>query len=442
MPNVASLRQRILEEAHYSRYSIHPGTTKMYHDLKLIYWWDGMKRDIAEFVAQCPNCQQVKAEHQKPGGLLQAMEIPTWKWEEINMDFVVGLPRSRGKYDSIWVIVDRLTKAAHFLPVRTTYSAEDYAKLYLKEIVRLHGIPLAIITDRGAQFTAKFWKSFQEGLGTQVKLSTAFHPQTDGQAERTIQTLEDMLRACVLDFDGSWDEHLPLIEFAYNNSYHSSIQMAPYEALYGRKCRSPVGWFEKGEAQLIGPELVQQAVEKVKIIRDRLLTAQSRQKSYADNRRRDLEFQANDWVFLKVSPMKGVMRFGKKGKLSPRYIGPYKIIRKVGRVAYELDLPSEFESVHPVFHVSMLRKCIGDPARVVPIDDVQVTEKLTYEEVPIAILDRQVRRLRNKEVPSVKVLWRNNNREEMTWEAEEKMKSMYPRLFQPPREVQDETSTI
>ena len=148
----------------------------------------------------------------------------------------------------------------------------------------------------------------------------------------------------------------------------------------------------------MGPELIQQEIEKVKVIQDRLLTAQSRQKSYADNRRRDLEFQAGDWVFLKVSPMKGVMRFGKKGKLSPRYIGPYKIIRKVGQVAYELDLPSELESVHPVFHVSMLRKCVGDPTRIVPIDDVQITERVTYEEVPIAILDRQVRKLRNKEV--------------------------------------------
>ena len=152
--------------------------------------------------------------------------------------------------------MDRLTKAAHFLPVRTTHSAEDYARLYLKDIVRLHGIPISIITDRGAQFTAKFWKFFQEGLGTQVKLSTAFHPQTDGQAERTIQNLEDILRACVLDFGGSWDDHLPLIEFSYNNSYHSSIQIAPYEALYVRKCRSPLGWFEVGETKLIGLDLV------------------------------------------------------------------------------------------------------------------------------------------------------------------------------------------
>ncbi|WMV18820.1 hypothetical protein MTR67_012205 [Solanum verrucosum] len=188
-----------------------------------------MKRDIAKFVARCSNCQQVKAEHQGPGGLTQDIDMLTWKWEDVNMNFVVGLPRTRRQHDSIWVIVDRLTKSAHFLPVKVSYSAEDYAKLYIKEIVNLHGAPLSIISDRGAQFTSYFWRSFQSGLGTQVKLSTAFHPQTDGQAERTIQTLEDMLRACVIDFKGNWDYHLPLIEFSYNNSYHSSIAMAPFE---------------------------------------------------------------------------------------------------------------------------------------------------------------------------------------------------------------------
>ena len=432
VPDTAGQRRQVMGEAHSARYSIHPGSTKMYHDLRCLYWWDGMKKDIAEFVAQCPNCQQVKIEHQKPGGLLQEIEIPTWKWEMINMDFITGLPRTQRKYDSIWVIVDRLTKSAHFLPVRTTYSAEDYARLYVREIVRLHGVPTSIISDRGAQFTANFWRSFQKGLGTQVNLSTAFHPQTDGQAERTIQTLEDMLRACIIDFKGSWDDHLPLIEFAYNNSYHSSIQMAPYEALYGRKCRSPIGWFDVGETKLIGPDVIQQAVDKVKLIQERLLAAQSRQKSYADNRRRDLEFQIGDWVFLKVSPMRGVMRFGRKGKLSPRYIGPYQIVRRIGKVAYELDLPSDLEAVHPVFHVSMLRKCIGDPSRVFPVDDIQVTEELSYEEKPVAILDRQVRRLRTKDVASVKVLWQNNNREEMTWEAEDEMKNKYPYLFPVP----------
>ena len=215
--------------------------------------------------------------------------------------------------------------------------------------------------------------------------------------------------------------------------------MAPYEALYGRKCRSPIGWFDVGESGLYGPDLVQQAIEKVKLIMERLLTAQSCQKSYSDMRRRDLEFRINDWVFLKVSPMKGVMRFGKKGKLSPQYIGPYRIIRRVGQLAYELELPSELESVHPVFHVSMLRKCIGDPTRVVPTDDVQITEDLSYEEIPVAILDRQIRNLRNKEVASVKVLWRSKNVEEMTWESEEEMKSKYPHLFQTEDMVRDGT---
>ncbi|XP_019234434.1 PREDICTED: transcription factor PCF7-like [Nicotiana attenuata] len=173
------LRDRIMSEAHYSWYSIHPGSTKMYHDIKDVYWWSDMKKNIAEYVAQCPSCQQVKIEHQKPGGLMQTIEIPTWKWEAINMDFIMGLPRPHRKFDSIWVIVDRLTKSAHFLPVRSTYTVEDYAKLYIKEIVRLHGVPVSIISDRGAQFTAHFWRSFQKGLGTQVNLNTTFHPQTD-----------------------------------------------------------------------------------------------------------------------------------------------------------------------------------------------------------------------------------------------------------------------
>ena len=181
------LQERILEEAHSSRYSIHPGATKMYRELRGVYWWNGMKRDIADFVSKCPNCQQVKVEHQKPGGMTQEIDIPTWKWDVINMDFITGLPRTRRQHDSIWVIVDRMTKSSRFLAVKTTYSAEDYAKLYLTEIVRLHGVPLSIISDRGPQFTSHFWKSFQKGLGTQVNLSTTFHPQTDGQQGRTIQ---------------------------------------------------------------------------------------------------------------------------------------------------------------------------------------------------------------------------------------------------------------
>ena len=223
-----------MEEAHSSAYAMHPRSTKMYHTLRKHYWWKGMKKDVAEFVSRCLICQQVKAEHQRPAGLLQSLLIPQWKWEKTTMDFVVGLPRCQSGYDEIWVIVDRLTKSAHFLPMKNSDSIEKFAELYVKEIVRLHGTPVSIVSDRDPWFTSRFWPSLHRALGTRLHFSTAFHPQTDGQSERTIQTLEDMLRACVLEFKGIWDRHLPLMEFSYNNSYQSSIEMAPYEALYGR----------------------------------------------------------------------------------------------------------------------------------------------------------------------------------------------------------------
>ncbi|XP_027155148.1 uncharacterized protein LOC113755310 [Coffea eugenioides] len=174
----------------------------MYHDVKELYWWDGLKKDVAEFVQKCLICQQVKAEHQKPSGLLQPLEIPEWKWEHITMDFITGLPRSQKGFDAVWVIVDRLTKSAHFLPVSMRFSLEKLAKLYTEEIMRLHGIPISIVSDRDPRFVSRFWQKFQETLGTKLKFSTAYHPQTDGQSEKTIQTLEDMLRSCILDFGG------------------------------------------------------------------------------------------------------------------------------------------------------------------------------------------------------------------------------------------------
>ncbi|GFZ05260.1 hypothetical protein Acr_17g0008320 [Actinidia rufa] len=278
VPNIPEVKRQVLEEAHNTKFAMHPGGTKMYRDLKETFWWPGMKREIAEFVSRCLSCQQVKAEHQRPAGLLQSLPIPEWKWEHITMDFVVGLPNSPRGCNAIWVIVDRLTKSAHFFPVKTTYSLSKYANLYIAEIIQLHGTPVSIVSDRDPRFTSKFWKSLQRALGTGLSFSTAFHPQMDGQSERTIQTLEDMLRLCVLDFQGNWEMHLPLVEFAYNNSFHSSIGMAPYKALYGRKCRSPICWTEVGERHMLGPKIVQLTTDKIKVIQQRLQTAQSRQK--------------------------------------------------------------------------------------------------------------------------------------------------------------------
>jgi hypothetical protein len=319
VPQDKALLEHIMREAHDSRYSIHPGSTKMYKDLKTRYWWKDM-RDIAHYVACCDTCSRVKIEHQKPAGLLKPLEIPVWKWEDISVDFVVGLLRTPKGNDSVWVIVDRLTKVAHFMPVKTRYATEKLADLYVEHVLRLHGAPRSIVSDRGPQFVAKFWKSFHQLLGTTLSYSTTFHPQTDEQTERVNQVLEDMLRACALTYSTDWESNLPFAEFSY---------MAPFEALYGRKCRTPLAWSEVGERTLFGPAIIEEAEEKVEKVRENLRIAQSRQKSYADKRRRELTFAVGDSVYLKVSPLRGTKRFLVKGKLAPRYVGLYQITKRI-----------------------------------------------------------------------------------------------------------------
>ncbi|KAA0057672.1 pol protein [Cucumis melo var. makuwa] len=430
VPSDSAVKTELLAEAHSSPFSMHPGSTKMYQDLKRIYWWRNMKREVAEFVSKCLVCQQVKAPRQKPAGLLQPLSIPEWKWENVSMDFIAGLPRTLRGFTVIWVVVDRLTKSAHFVPGKSTYTTSKWAQLYMSEIVRLHGVPVSIVSDRDARFTSKFWKGLQTAMGTRLDFSTAFHPQTDGQTERLNKVLEDMLRACALEFPGSWDSHLHLMEFAYNNSYQATIGMAPFEALYDKCCRSPICWGEVGEQRLMGPELVQSTNEAIQKIRSRMHTAQSRQKSYADVRRKDLEFEVGDKVFLKVAPMRGVVRFERRGKLSPRFVGPFEILERIGPVAYRLALPPSLSTVHDVFHVSMLRKYVPDPSHVVDYKPLEIDENLSYIEQPVEVLAREVKTLRNKEIPLVKVLWRNHRLEEATWEREDDMRSRYPELFE------------
>ncbi|KAL0534284.1 hypothetical protein IC582_028573 [Cucumis melo] len=413
VPSDSAVKTELLSEAHSSPFSMHPGSTKMYQDLKRVYWWRNMKREVAEFVSKCLVCQQVKAPRQKPAGLLQPLSIPEWKWENVSMDFITGLPRTLRGFTVIWVVVDRLTKSAHFVPGKSTYTASKWAQLYMSEIVRLHGVPVSIVSDRDARFTSKFWKGLQTAMGTRLDFSTAFHPQTDGQTERLNQVLEDMLRACALEFPGSWDSHLHLMEFAYNNSYQATIGMAPFEALYGKCCRSPVCWGEVGEQRLMGPELVQSTNEAIQKIRSRMHTAQSRQKSYADVRRKDLEFEVGDKVFLKVAPMRGVLHFERRGKLSPRFVGPFEILERIGPVAYRLALPPSLSTVHYVFHVSMLRKYVPDPSHVVDYEPLEIDENLSYVEQPVEVLAREVKTLRNKQIPLVKVLWRNHRVDDM-----------------------------
>nr|KYP35245.1 Retrovirus-related Pol polyprotein from transposon 17.6 [Cajanus cajan] len=296
------------------------------------------------------------------------------------------------------------------------------------EFLKDYDFQLMYHPDTDLRFTSRFWQSLHQALGTRLKLSSAYHPQTDGQLERTIQSLEDLLRACVLDHLGSWEEVLPLVEFTFNNSFHASIGMAPFEALYGRRCRTPLCWYQDGESVVVGPELIRQTIEKVKMIQEKMKTAQSRQKSYADKRRKPLEFAEGEHVFLKVTPTSSVGRALKVRKLTPRFVGPYEIIQRVGPIAYRLALPPSLSNLHDVFHVSQLRKYAYDPSHVVELDDVQVKENLTYEKSPVAIIDQKLKELRGKSIALVKVLW-DAATGEATWEVEQQFREHYPFLF-------------
>nr|GEV38695.1 putative reverse transcriptase domain-containing protein [Tanacetum cinerariifolium] len=296
------------------------------------------------------------------GGLLVQPKILEWKWDNITMDFITKLPKSSQGYDTIWVIVDRLTKSVIFTPIRETDPMDKLASVNLKEVVTRHGIPVSIICD-------------------------------------------------------------------HDPSYHASIKAAPFEALYGRKCRLPVYWIEVGEAQILGPELIQEITEKIVQIKQRMQSARDRQKSYADLKRKPMEFQVGDKVMLKVSPWKGVVRFGKQGKLNPRYVGPFKVLEKIRKVADKLKLPKELNRVHNTFHVSNLKKCHADEPLAVPLDGLHFDDKLHFVEEPVEIMDHEVKLLKQSRIPLVKVRWNSKRGPEFTWEREDQFRKKYPHLF-------------
>ncbi|GKA79304.1 putative reverse transcriptase domain-containing protein [Tanacetum coccineum] len=306
----------------------------MYQDLKKLYWWPNMKAIIVEYVGKCLTCSGVKAECQKPSGLLIQPKIPTWKWERITMDFVTKLPKTSSGHDTIWVIIDRLTKLAHLIPTRETNSMETLTRLYIKD----------------SHFTSRFWQSMQSALGTQLDMSTAYHPrQMDKVKEPSKHS-----KTC----------------------FEPVIEATPFEALYGRNCQSPVCWAEVGDVQLTGPEIIYETTKKIVQIRQRLQVASDRQRSYANVRRKPLEFQVGDRVMLKV----------------------------IGPVAYKLELLEELSNVHSTFHVSNLKKCLSDESLVIPIKELRLDDKLNFVEEPIEIMDQEVKQLRQSRIPIVKVM--------------------------------------
>jgi hypothetical protein len=364
VPSRTALKKKILDETHTLMYSIHPGSTKIYHDIRQQFWWTRMKRQTTCYVSECDTCRKVKADYMKPRGLLQPLSILDWKWDNNSMDFIVDLPLTAREYNLIWVIVDQLTKFAHFIP---------------------------------------FWEQLHASLGTHLIHSSAYNPQMDGETERVNQILEDMLRACVMEYPGSWDKNLPWAKFSYNNSYQESLKMAPFKALYGRQCRTPLNWIEPGEKAIFGPDIVDAAKATVCQIQDNLKAAKPHQESYANKRRRPLQFEVGDHVYLKVSPMKGVKRFGVKGKLSPRYIGPFLVLEKYGKVAYKIELPPSSVGVHDIFHISLLKKCLKAPVDIVLPEVTPLKTDLTYPKHPIKILDQKSRFTRCKTIKLFKI---------------------------------------
>eukprot|EP00253_Pinus_taeda_P011684 PITA_11684 len=357
-----------------------------------------MKKEIAEYLARCLECQQIKAEHFHPAGLLQPLPIPKWKWETISMDFITGLPRTKKNNDSIMVVVDKL--------------------------------------NRDVKFTSAFWRTLFTELGTQLNFSTAYHPQTDGQTERVNQVVEDMLRACVMMKPTQWEEYLHLVEFAYTNWYHSSPQLSPFEVMYGWKYRTTSSCGGLKDRLRIGPEMLKEMEETVKRVRTNLKAAQDRQKSFVDRKRRFKEFQVGDHVFVRIQPRRSTLQWSGCAKLAPRYFGPFQILARVGPVAYQIALPSHIR-IHNVFHVSVLKQYFYDPKHVIQWQNVRVELEGEVLVEPLTILDRREVQLWKRVIFQAKVQWQHYGPEEATWEDEELLREAYPNLFKGDRHRDD-----
>lgn len=416
------IKERIFQALHESPLGGHSGEQNTYLRVKQVFQWPRMKAEIKELVRRCDTCKRCKSETVAYPGLLQPLPIPDQAWTNISMDFVEGLPRSEGR-DSILVVVDRLTKFAHFIGLTHPYTAQDVARVFLDRVIKLHGAPKIIVSDRDIIFTSLMWQELMKSLGTKLNLSTAYHPQSDGQTERVNQSLETYLRCVCLLQPKEWHKWLSLAQWWYNSSHHSPIKMSPFEALFGFK--PPFLPAVGGSSNVAAvEEYLQQRREMTQQLKQELASAQNHMKQNADRRRSEREFETGDQVYLRLrhNHLKSISR-GKVSKLSPKYYGPFLVEARIGRVAYRLKLPPESQ-IHPVFHVSLLKKSVGSQptSSVLPV----LPKEGTARTEPEAVIDRRV--IYKHEAPLIQVLvkWKGHTSGDSTWEYLPEFLNQFP----------------
>eukprot|EP00882_Tetradesmus_deserticola_P001192 GHRQ01001290.1.p1 GENE.GHRQ01001290.1~~GHRQ01001290.1.p1 ORF type:complete len:1007 (-),score=112.72 GHRQ01001290.1:2410-5226(-) len=424
LPADAELRQLVLHECHDALYAGHVGTRRTLKNVQRYFYWDGMARDVAQYVKTCDSCQRNKSSNQKPAGLLRPLPIPGDTWESVSMDLIVSLPRTAAGYTAIVVFVDRLSKMVHLAPCADDVSAEQLADMFVAQVVAHHGVPRSIVTDRDVRFTSKFWKAFVAQMRVQHGMSTAFHPQSDGNTERVNRVLEDMLRHYIDPTQTDWDSLLPMVQFSINNSFHESINSVPFELVYGKRPYLPLDLVvPRGEESVTNcdsatslAERIQTAVARAKLC---LQAAQQRQKAYADTHRRELQLAVGAEVLLSTKNIK--VKTAGTHKLLPKWIGPFKVLQVMNEVAYKLTLPPSLK-IHPVFHVSLLKPYQpGGRVQPPPVPEL-IEDELEYEvEFVLAHRDVQVRRKRNRaRTPVLRrqylIKWRGYDNSNNTWE--------------------------